>query len=350
MNDAEIDFYITRILCGYLIFFYNGERYELRYPSNQLKYEANLLYNNIMNDEKYGDWIRQENLNRVLIMLGLWDKDTEKVIGQFEKRVDNLKLDIYKNFTISSTREKIRTNLRSTENQLNRILNIKNEFASNTLEGYASSIKHEFIVCNTLYKNNKLVFNIDNAKNNASYQYFNNLVNEINQHTIGIKMFKAIARSGSWRSFWNCDKSNILKEQVIDWTDEQRSLINITKMYDNIYEHTECPEEAIIDDDDALDGWLIAQKQKVKQIKKQSSIDSNNPNLKKAQEVFVMSADETDAEEILSLNSGEALHRMKEKFEFINRANEAEISDLELPDVQREARSRLSMALKQRKS
>ena len=94
MNDAEIDFHITRILCGYLIFFYSGERYELRYPSNQLKYEANLLYNNIMNDEKYGDWIRQENLNRVLIMLGLWDKDTEKVIGQFEKRLDNLKLDI----------------------------------------------------------------------------------------------------------------------------------------------------------------------------------------------------------------------------------------------------------------
>ena len=85
-------------------------------------------------------------------------------------------------------------------------------------------------------------------------------------------------------------------------------------------------------------------------MKKQASIDNNNPNLKKAQEIFVMAGDETDADEILSLNSGEALHRMKEKFEFINRTNETEISDLDLPDVQREARNNLSMALKQRKS
>lgn len=350
MNDAEIDFYITRILCGYLIFFHSGERYELRYPSNQLKYEANLLYNNIVNDEKYAEWIRQENLNKVLIMLGLWNRDTEKLIKQLEKKTDNLKLDIYKNFAMTSTKEKLRSSLRSTEDQLNRILNIQSEFASNTLEGYATSIKHEFIVCNTLFKNNKLVFNVEDAKNNASYQYFNSLVNEINQHNIGIKLYKSIARSGSWRSFWNCNKSNIFKKQVIDWTDEQRSLVNITKMYDNIYEHPECPDDAIIEDDDALDGWLIHQKNTAKKLKKQATMDSGNPNLKKAQEVFVMANDFEEAEDILSLNSGESLHRMKEKFEYINQANQAEIDDLALPDVQREARNQLNTALKSRKS
>jgi len=47
MNETDIELYLNRILCGYLIFVFNNEKYELRYPSNSLKYEANILYNNI---------------------------------------------------------------------------------------------------------------------------------------------------------------------------------------------------------------------------------------------------------------------------------------------------------------
>jgi hypothetical protein len=338
MNDAEIEFYISRILSGFLIFFYNNERYELQYPNCHLKYESNLIYNNIINDEKYGEWIREENLIRVLIMLGLWTQETEKTIGQIEKQIENLKVDLYNNILNKTMQTKIRNNLRSKEEQLNRILNIKQEFLGNTLEGYAASIKNEYIVCNTLYKNKRLVFNIDDVKSSSSYQYFNNLINEVNQHMIPIKVYKAIARSHTWRSYWNCNKNNVFNKQVIDWTDEQRSLINITKMYDNIYEHPECPDDKIIEDDDVLDGWLIVQKRKIAKAKVQQTIDSSNPKLKNAQEVFVMASDQDSREEVFGLNSGEALHRMKEKFAYINSMNDAgSVEDLSLPDVRREA-------------
>lgn len=350
MNDAEIDFYINRILCGYLIFFCNGERYELQYPSNQLKYEANIIYNNIINDEKYGEWIREENIIRVLIMLGLWTSGTEKEIEKIEKKIENLKVDLYNNFMNKDMKNKIRNNLRSAEDHLSRILNIKNEFSSNTLEGYASSIKHEFIVCNTLQKNKKLVFNIDDVKNNSSYQYFNQLINEINQHNISIKTYKNIARSGIWRSYWNCNKDKILNKQVIDWTDEQRSLINITKMYDNIYEHPECPDDKVIEDDDVLEGWLIVQKRKVSKNKLQQNLDNANPKLKNAQEVFVFAHDQETTEEVLNLNSGEALHRMREKFDYIKNTKAEQIEELSLPDVKREAINQTNQALKQRMS
>jgi hypothetical protein len=345
MNDAEIEFYISRILSGFLIFFYNNERYELQYPNCYLRYESNLIYNNIINDEKYGEWIREENLIRVLIMLGLWTQETEKTIGQIEKQIDNLKVDLYNNILNKTMQTKIRSNLRTKEEQLNRILNIKQEFLGNTLEGYAASIKNEYIVCNTLYKNKRLVFNIDDVKSSSSYQYFNNLINEVNHHMIPIKVYKAIARSHTWRSYWNCNKNNIFDKQVIDWTDEQRSLINITKMYDNIYEHPECPDDKIIEDDDVLDGWLIVQKRKIAKAKVQQTIDSSNPKLKNAQEVFVMASDQDSREEVFGLNSGEALHRMKEKFAYINSMNNSDsVEDLSLPDVRREAISKTRTA------
>lgn len=352
MNETEIDFYITRILSGYLIFFYNGERYELQYPSNNLKYEAYLIYNNIINDEKYAEWIREENLIRILIMLGLWSKDTEKSISKMEKQIENYKVDIYNNFFNKDLREKIRNNLRSMENSLNRVLGIKSDFLSNnTLEGYAASIKNEYIISNTLYKNKKLVFNNDNNKNNSSYQYFNALVNEINQHMIPIKIYKLIARNNSWRSIWNCNKNQVIDRPAADWTEEQKSLINLTKMYDSIYEHPESPDEKIIDDDDALDGWLISQRKKNATAKTQNDLDNTNPHLKKAQEVFVIANQKEDIEEVFGLNSSEGIGRMKEKFNFIkNNLDTSEINDLSLPDVQRDARSQLAEKLKQRKS
>lgn len=351
MNDTEIDFYITRILSGYLIFFYNGDRYELQYPSNILKYESHLLYNNIINDEKYAEWIREENLTKVLIALGLWNQDTEKNIKKIEKQIENYKVDIYNNFLNKENKEKIRNNLRSMEDGLNRILNIKSEFSSNTLEGYASSIKNEYIISNTLYKNKKLVFNTKENKNNSSYQYFNALVNEINQHMIPIKTYKLIARHNIWRSIWNCNKERILDKAIMDWTEEQKSLINLTKMYDSIYEHPESPDEKIIEDDDALDGWLITQKRKNNKAKTQKDLDNSNPHLKKAQEVFVIANQKEDIEEVFGLNSPEGISRMKEKFGFIkSNINQSEINDLSLPDVQRDARNQMAEKLKLRKS
>lgn len=339
MNDTEIEFYISRILSGLLIFFHSNERYELHYPNCYLKYESNIIYNNIINDEKYGEWIREENIVKVLIMLDLWTQDTQKMIAQIEKNIENLKVDLYKSHLNKPMQSKIRTRLRSSEDHLNRILSIKQEFLGNTLEGYAASIRNEYIVCNTLYKNNKLVFNnIHDTKNQESYQYFNNLINEVNQHMLPIKVYKAIARSHTWRSYWNCDKTNIFNKQVIDWTDEQRSLVNISKMYDNIYEHPECPDDKIIEDDDVLDGWLIFQKRKTSSIKTQQNIDIANPKLKNAQEIFVMAPDENSREEIFGLNSGEAMHRMKEKFAYINSVNANDnVEDLDLPDVRRDA-------------
>ena len=92
-----------------------------------------------------------------------------------------------------------------------------------------------------------------------------------------------------WRGYWNADKTNIFDKCTTELTDEQRALLNISRMYDNIYEHPECPDDKIIEDDDALDGWMILQKRKNDKDKKKSQFDSSNPNLKNSGEVFVMS-------------------------------------------------------------
>ena len=55
MNDNDLEFLLYRILSGKLLFYYNHQKYELRKISNETRYEADLIYQKIINDEKYGD-------------------------------------------------------------------------------------------------------------------------------------------------------------------------------------------------------------------------------------------------------------------------------------------------------
>jgi hypothetical protein len=344
MNDGNLENLLYRILSGQLIFYYKQEKYELRRVSNLVRYEADLLYNKILNDEKYNDWLREENISSTMINLGLWTRETDKLIKQLEKKIENNKVELFENFMKTDTQKKIRKNLEASRDQLSRINSTRNEFISHTLEGYASSIKNEYIICQNLYKNNKKLFN-DLDSDSSSYSYFNEIIFEVNKYNISISDFKKLSRNYIWKSYWNANKnSSMFPGSVSEWTDDQRSLVSFSQMYDSIYEHPECPSEAVIDDDDTLDGWMIVQKRKVEKAKKQQSIDEMNPNLKNAGEVFLFGKNNTEVEEIISLNSPESLHKIKEKINFINKVGS--IEDSSLPDVKRELISQAQNAMK----
>lgn len=346
MNDEDFELLLCRILCGKLYFTYNSDIYELRSPDNEIKYKAQILYNNIINEEKYNQWIRASDLDNILISLGLWTKDTTVIMKDLVNKIDNQKVDLFKFSSLSDRVKSIRKKLKEYNNQLTKIQNQKNDLFANTLEGYALSIKNEYIICNTLFKNNYRVFKDNTTNDQNSYSVFNNLVSEINNHSITITSFKALCRHQLWRNFWNCNKGNIFNVSVSELTEEQRTVINISKMYDSVYDHPECPSDSVIEDDDMLEGWMIIQRRKNEQAKNQHRIDQLNPKLKNAQEVFMIADNQESFQEIVDLNSPESKHRMQEKFAYINTNGSAQ--DFELPDVQRQLQQQSNQLRKQK--
>jgi hypothetical protein len=347
MNDADLELLLYRILSGKIIFFYKNEQYELRSPSAELRYESQVMYNNIINDEKFNEWIREDDLDGLLISLGLWTRDTKVIMKDIESKIDKTKVELFLNSALGEKVKKIRKSLGNLRNQLNTIMNHKNDMFTNTLEGYASSIKHEFIICNTLFKNNKKVFENKNINDQTSYLYFNDIVNEVNKQSISIENYKKLAQSNMWRSYWNCSKEQVFKNAVVDWTDDQRTLVSIAKMYDSVYEHPECPAENIIADDDMLDGWMIYQREKIKKAKKEEQIDRLNPKLKNAQEVFLTPQSKEEITEIMELNSSENLMKIKNRANTINQKGSVEVFDL--PDVQFDLQNQMMQGAKNRK-
>jgi len=341
MNDNDLENLLYRIISGQTIFQYFDDEYLLKAISADLKYKASILYNSIISEEKYQNWIREESIEKVMISSGIWNSNTNDIINNLYKKLDDLKVELYKVWMMPSQQKNIRKNLEYIKKELNKLLAIKYNFYNHTLEGYANSIKNEYLICQTLYKENKLVFDFNNKSNSKCYTHYNNITQEIDKLSIGLHDIKVLARSVLWKSYWSAQKNHsIFDGPVCSWSDDQRTLFKISQMYDNIYEHPECPEDIVIQDDDMLDGWMIVQQREQTKLKKQKRLESSNKGLKDANEVFLFPKSQEEFSDVMALNSVESKMAIKEKMEFISKKGSAE--EYELPDVQRDIRATIN--------
>jgi len=338
MNNDRIDYLLNQILSGILIFYYKDQEYVLHPPSYVIKYKSGILYNKIINDEKYSDWIRESDMTRVMVRLGLWDKEADKTITTLEKKIESNKLKLYESLKKPDIFKITRKTLNSSRNRLNHLLGIKNNFKNNTLEGFAESAKSEYIICNTLHQDGKKIFAAERItdEHRQEYSLFNSLVHQVYKRSIPVDDVRALARSSIWKTYWSANKEHVLSGPVCDWTDDQRSLVNYSRMYDNVAEHPDCPPDSVIEDDDVLDGWFIYQRKKREREKKQSEFDNKRSNKKMdgAQEVFLMVNENQSAEEIMDLNDPISKARFQNKMNFLKQNRGKEIEESKLPDVQ----------------
>lgn len=325
---------IYRIISGKLVFSFDQETYILYGASHETKYEAELIYSNIIDDHKYDDWWRKENLSFILTKLGIWNPDYDKTLTKVEKNIENSKFSLYSNRLNNNKLKNIRKDLDNYKKEHQRLLGLKHYLDYLTLEDFAENKKNQFIISECLvYKNsNKRVFDsdLDNIDNNK----FDKITSAITQHMISIEAYKRIARHESWKMIWYANKNNIFGKPAVELTDEQKTLVSISNMYDKIYEHPECPPDFVIDDDDMLDGWMIDQKRKNEASKKEASNQDILNKHSKAKEIFIV-GDEDNIEEINSLNSLQSKHIIKQRNRVIQ-SNTDGVDEINLPDVKQE--------------
>lgn len=331
MNTDNIHLLVHRISLGKLYFRYKDIGYVYINPSTEIKYEAELLYHQILEDNKFESWMTQKDLDNFLKKIEVWDEQDQELLKTTEKNLEKLKLSLYVNRLQKEKVTKIKKDIEWSKESINKLLKRKHSFDYLTLEEYASFQKNEFIFVNSIFyrANNKKVFD-----DNPEYDFFMAITSCITNNFINIESYKKIARSEYWKTLWNSNKNNVFNKAAYELTDEQKTLINISIMYDRIYENTECPPEFVIEDDDMLDGWMLDQKQKMDNLKKEKAGDELLSKHKNAKEIFVISNKE-DAENIFALNTLDSSKTLKQRIKAINNSKDG-IDECKLPDVQRE--------------
>ena len=332
MNKTSL--YLSRILSGFYYFVLNNNQYKLVYPDISVRYEAEIYADNERENNKFGEWLSDQDILYYLIEYGMWTTNGDESLKTLEKQIEDQKVALYQSILNPPQTKNIRRYLEGFKKSYNKLYATRHSFDHLTLDGYIDNIKNQYLLAHSIYDiNNNRIFNdIQNIDFNQLTQFSEN----ISSYIIDIETFRTIARSDLWRNYWSANKDRLFDKPVVSWTDEQKTLVVLTKMYDSAYEHPDCPSDKIIEDDDMFDGWMIYQRRENEKTKEKNRANKilEGKNLGKAQEVFLMAKTNEEAQNIYNLNDSQSRNIIKEREKAIDHFGTIEHS--KLPDVQRD--------------
>lgn len=296
--------------------------------------KASSVYNKSYHEAQSEGVMTEDEMLNWMISEGFWHKQNEIRIEKLQKQADDIKVSLFQNFTDKKMIKTLRFALRETEFKLNQEYAKKHAFFTNTCESFASLEKNNWTIQNTTYLEDKpYTFGDEDDVFNIS--------SEIQKCILKEGIIRELARTEPWKSIWSIHKTIgnklFLNSDNEELTINQKSLVIWSKLYDNIYESIDCPQDEIIQDDDCLDGWFIHQNRKREKEKKQKDIEEKmGPRVKGSQEVFVMSSSKEEAQNIYDVNSTQARNIIKQRDAEISKAGTIEhhrLSDQKLKHI-----------------
>lgn len=335
MTDDNNSLYLSRILSGYYYFILNNQKYKLVYPDISIRYQAEIYANEEKDNNKYNEWLTEEDILDYLISHGMWSQDGDSKLKDIENKIEDHKVDLYKNVLNPNNIKTVKRHLDGARKSYNRLYNLRHSFDHLTLNGYYESIKNQYLLVYSIHTNtNEKVFNNIENTDNSMLDLF---AQHISANTIDIGTFRQIARSDIWRNYWSANKNLVFDNAVVNWTDEQKTLVVLTKMYDSAHEHTECPPDSVFEDDDMFDGWMISQRRENEKSRSKSRTEKmlEGKKLGKAQEVYLIANSQEEVKNIYGLNDNQSRSIIKERESSVEKAGKP-LDHSNLPDIQRD--------------
>jgi hypothetical protein len=323
---------VHRILSGSLILDIDNSIYVVKTPTRQIRYLATLVYQRAVQDNLFSDWLSQEQAISYLINdAALLPANYKEELEKLNKAMDDTKVDMFKAFPDFSKIKMLKRTLAGQKKLVGSINSILHSMDRFTIEGNAEIAKYQYIISHS-------IFDIHDQPIAVDQRIMERIVQSISENNISLSDFRELARTDPWRSYWNADKENIFGVPSADWTEEQRTLILFSKMYDNAYKHPDCPKDVIINDDDLFDGWQIYEGRK-------QEADKGGNNKQGDGEHFVMVKSEEDAKRVYEQNSPEVKAILKNRQKALE--NSGRLKEAELPDVKTEIALKTQQLLKE---
>lgn len=259
----------------------------------------------------------------------LWDSERQEMLEAVEKDIENTKVNLYQAGFRSQNAKMAKKVLAIAKDKRFELLGQRHAYDYLTCAGAATVARARYLISSSL-------FHLDGrpVKNRV-------LIDEANDYYIRNRLteetFRELARTEPWRNIWAGKRSEggIYGVPAADMTDEQRSLQIWSSLYENIAECPEGPSDDVLEDDDALDGWLILQQRKRKkgQLEKRADELLGNEKIRGSQEVFVPVDSLEDAKRIEELNSTHSATVKKQRMAALKK--KGQMTEAQMPDTKR---------------
>ena len=268
-------------------------------PTIEQNYEAQEVYQDTFEQAYFEGIPLQEEVYEMLIENGLWSPIDDTTMKKVATDIEDFKIQLYKALFDRKAQVSIKRILSIAKEKQIELHRRRHIYDHTSCQGVASYSRSCWIIENCTTNNEKKAYNFNGYSiSQVLSDYQSNILEE---HEI-----RELSRSDPWRSIWSSSKKEgtLFGKKGITLTDEQKHLIMWSSMYDNIAESPDSPSEAVLEDDDMLDGWLLIQRREREKDKKEKSVESviGNQKISGADEVFVAAKSQEDIDRINQLN------------------------------------------------
>lgn len=334
MDEGRKNFIFHTLISGIKFIRIKGERYKIIAPSRETRLIAEHVYADTMQSLRFDDLMTDDQCLRTLHRLGIWGPQQEKSFSDLENFLDDQKVRLYKSAFDKNKRQAIRKQIARTKLAIEKSLGKKHFLDSITLRYHATSLKRKFLIGMSLLDSKNRPVYTEESFWNSSSELVERAIESLETDIITIEEFRGLCRKDPWRTTWNMGKENTFGVPACDWTDDQKVMATFSKMYDNAYQHQECPQESVIEDNDMFDGWMIDQRRQRERETKSQQAEIIGNWKDSAQEVFITAPTREDADQVFELNDLQGRMALRERQRSIRVAGVLE--DSKLPDKQRE--------------
>ena len=323
---------VSKLISGVVQFKFNNKLYISYQPTYDIIERANCLYDNIVTNNRFGEWLDDEKIEEMLIKQGLWDKCNDIRIKRLTEVLDDYKVDLYKSYcTNPDGVKRYKRLITQTKSTLSSSFRHRYSFERWTLYHYAENIKQRYLAMHTLYCKDIRVYDKNTTFKDTSFHLLNEAVNIKTQLNFNDDTLRYLVRKDPFKTLWAIGKPNPFKFHLLELNEGQKLALVFSKMYENIQNSPECPPDDVVDDDDALDGWLVSQSREHEKQKLDTKVRSTlTAKQQSGGEIFLPAKNVEDAKKINQLNSPEIQMVKKQRQSLIKQkgvVNEKEFLD-----------------------
>lgn len=299
----------------------------------EVRFAASQLYGETLIEAGYEGLYTDDELRNFILLTGFWTEAEEKQHNELPKAIEENKIEIFNRYFDKAHRESIRKRLRFLEGQMGQLIEKRHQFDWITCEGIATHYKLAYYIEHCTYYE-------DGRPYDWQHTTILSFLSALNRNSLTDSQIRELSRTEPWQSIWRTSTQdcNIFNKSSIEITDEQRKIILWSEFYDNIHENPECPGKEILEDDDALDGWLILQHRKRDKQNTENMVAGkiSNQKIANADEVYVIVNDEDEAKKIDELNNSLGKMTKRQRIEAVKQRGE--LQEHEMPDSQQKLR------------
>jgi hypothetical protein len=335
VDQAQRELRVSRIVAGESRVRVRDQVLYVRAPGRRQRHRGNEIYREAFDEARLRGILNEDETLPILVQQRLWAASDGEQYDLLARSVEDQKVGLYEHRHLSDRLRKIRNSLAIGKAELARLDAVRHSLDHITCAGLALQFKHRYLMGSGIHLADGRPLWATEDEWDRHDSFLDDACEQILAERLGEADYRELVRTEPWKSIWASRKHcgrGVFDLASVDLSDDQRSLLIWSSVYESIYDHPECPPEAVLEDDDMLDGWMILQRRRRDSEQTRGrEREIKNEKIRNAHEIMFMADSIEDAREIEKMNDAPASMIKQQRLSTLR--ERGEVHELNMPDT-----------------